>query len=199
MVMLRASVMWMPIPRFAPPPTSRAPRKSTVKLRPETCTMPPPPRSSTNRFLSARVGPRCASVSTTSLLISPKQIPNRLCSARSRKKRQRAQGLRSADLALFRALVHHMRKIGVDARVIGQFRMEGRSQQVSLPNADDLILESAEHLHVRGDLGDVGRANEDAAHRRRVRLAVGRKREVGLEAIHLPPEGVAGHAHIHEA
>src|SRR4030081_487367 len=85
-----------------------------------------------------------------------------------------------------RRLPYLIEKELVDARVVGQLRMECGDEESALPREHGRAVEGREHLHVRPRLLDPRRADEDRAHR----LVSLPDVEVGLEAAPLPAERV---------
>src|SRR3954469_5422174 len=75
----------------------------------------------------------------------------------------------------------------VDARVVGQLRMERGDEDPAVAREHGVPVDLREHLDVRPDLGEPRCADEDRAQRR---IAVNDV-EVSLERSHLPPERVA--------
>src|SRR5690348_4630747 len=75
----------------------------------------------------------------------------------------------------------------VDARVVGQLRMERGDEQAPLPREHRMAVELGEHLDLRAHLLDPRRADEDGAQR----LVAPVHGEIGLEARDLPAERVA--------
>src|SRR5215471_312997 len=83
----------------------------------------------------------------------------------------------------------------VDARVVGQLRMEGRHEQPSLTQKHGLAVELREHLHFRTRIAHTGRADEDASER----LVLPVELQIGFEAGDLPAVGVAAHLEVEQA
>src|SRR5437868_15287316 len=76
----------------------------------------------------------------------------------------------------------------VDARVVGELRMERRDEHASLPREHRMAVHLGEHLDVGPRIVDPRRPDEDPAHRL-AETGV----EVGLEAAHLAAERVPLH------
>src|SRR5215470_7632412 len=83
----------------------------------------------------------------------------------------------------------------VHPRVVGQLRMERRDQHAPLAQQHRLAVQLRQDLDVRARLGDTRSADEDAPQR----LVVAGELEVGLEARHLAPVGVARHLEVEHA
>src|ERR1700751_6323987 len=64
-------------------------------------------------------------------------------------------------------LAHQVQESLVDARVVGQLRVEGGDQKPSLTRQDRMAVELREHLDVRPRLLEPRRADEDRAPRLR--------------------------------
>src|SRR5689334_19814165 len=89
----------------------------------------------------------------------------------------------------------------VHADVPGDLGVERRREQVPLPHRDDptrgrSTLDLGEDLHLRRDLLDPGRPDEDGADGVAVHALEG---QVLLEALDLTAEGVAAHRHVDAA
>lgn len=78
--------------------------------------------------------------------------------------------------------------------VVRQFRVKGRSQQVALPDGDDVLLVGPQALNTLAKPGDDRRSNENGAKRG----IQDRKLHVRLKAVHLGSEGVAPDGHIEQ-
>src|SRR4051794_16809952 len=86
------------------------------------------------------------------------------------------------DIAL---LSNQLQELLVYPSIVGQFRMERRNEDAPLAQQHGLAVQFDEHLHRTG-VAHARRADENPSQR----LAV-TEVEVGLEARHLPPVGVA--------
>src|SRR4051794_28012825 len=75
----------------------------------------------------------------------------------------------------------------VDARVVGQLRMERGDEDAPLPREDRMTVDLGQHLDVGASVLDPRRTDEDGAHG----LVAVTDVEVGLERVHLAAEGVA--------
>src|SRR5215475_5393147 len=62
-------------------------------------------------------------------------------------------------------LPHQVQKPLVDARVVGQLRMEGRNEEPSLARQHRMAVDLREHLHIRSRLLEPRRADEDGSQR----------------------------------
>src|SRR5204863_10197268 len=82
-------------------------------------------------------------------------------------------------------LPHQLEELLVHALVVWQLRVERSDDDPALAQEHGLAVELGEYLHLRPGVDDARRADEDAAQRLPVEL------EVGLEARHLSPVGVA--------
>src|SRR5262249_60575557 len=60
-------------------------------------------------------------------------------------------------------LPHQVQKPLVDARVVGQLRMEGRNEEPSLARQHRVAVDLREHLHIRSRLLEPRRADEDCS------------------------------------
>src|SRR6266550_3683885 len=87
------------------------------------------------------------------------------------------------DMAL---LPNQVKEALVDARVVGQLRVERGDDEASLAQQHRLAVELREHLDPRPDLTNAGRADEDAGQR----LTVAGEHKIGLEARDLAAVGV---------
>src|SRR5436190_14136557 len=87
------------------------------------------------------------------------------------------------DMAL---LPDEVEKALVDARIVGQLRVERRDEEASFPQQHRLAVQLREHLDLRPDLTNAGRADEHAAQR----YTVAGECKVGLEARDLAAVGV---------
>src|SRR4029450_6593249 len=83
-------------------------------------------------------------------------------------------------------LPHEFEKALVDARVVGQLRMERGDDKTSLAQKDGLAVELRQHLDLGPDVADARRADETPPQR----LAVAGEGEIGLEARDLAAVGV---------
>src|SRR5665648_1031947 len=83
----------------------------------------------------------------------------------------------------------------VQARVVGELRMERRDEHPALAGGDDAALAGGEHLDPGPGALDPRRADEHGAERRRADAC---DRQVRLEAADLAPEGVAPRHDVHE-
>src|SRR5512133_585658 len=75
----------------------------------------------------------------------------------------------------------------VHPRIVGQLGMEGRDDESPLAQEHRLAVEVGQHLDVGASLSHPRSTDEHSSQR----LAIARKRQVGLEARHLAPVGVA--------
>src|ERR1700751_683268 len=91
-------------------------------------------------------------------------------------------------------LPHDLEEPLVNARVVGQLRMERCHEEATLARQDRMAVELREHLDLRRRLFEPGRADEDSAERLLALSDV----DVSLEAVHLPAEGVAPRAPVAE-
>src|SRR4051812_7241739 len=88
-----------------------------------------------------------------------------------------------------RLLLHQFEKPLVNARVVGQLRVERSDDEAPLPQQHRLPVEFREHLDPRPDLAHAGRSYEDPPKGRALR-ALSFQVEIGLEAGDLAPVGV---------
>src|SRR5690349_10444093 len=93
-----------------------------------------------------------------------------------------------------RFLPHQVQEPLVDARVVGQLRVEGRDEESSLARQHRMTVDLREHLDLRPRLLEPRRADEDGPQRLVAVLDV----EVGFEAPHLATERVAPGAVVAE-
>src|SRR5689334_4719231 len=93
-----------------------------------------------------------------------------------------------------RRLPYLVQKELVDPRIVGQLGMERRNEDPSLPREHRMPVDLGEHLDVGPRLLDPRRADEDGAHG----LVPVPDIEVGLEAVHLPAEGIAADGDVCE-
>ena len=61
-------------------------------------------------------------------------------------------------------MCNHFEKVRMDAGIIRELGVEGKSKQILLANPDNLVLIAAERRDIRTQFGDIGSANEDATH-----------------------------------
>src|SRR5690348_4195386 len=92
------------------------------------------------------------------------------------------------------SLPYLVQKELVDPRVVRQLRVERGDEQPPVAREHRVPVDLGEDLDVRPRLLDPRRADEDRAHG----LVAVADRQVGLEARHLPTEGVASHAEVPE-
>src|SRR5581483_1570580 len=85
-----------------------------------------------------------------------------------------------------RSLPYLVQEQLVDARVVGQLRMEGGDEQTPVAREHRMAVDLRQHLDLRAGVGDPRRADEDRAHR----LVAVADVEVGLERMHLTPPRV---------
>src|SRR5919201_6139597 len=90
-----------------------------------------------------------------------------------------------------RLLSDGVQKELVDARVGGQLRVERGDEDPPIAREYRVAADLGQHLDVRPDLLDPGRADEDRAQRLLVADV-----EIGLEARHLAPERVPAYADV---
>src|SRR5215475_13198308 len=94
-----------------------------------------------------------------------------------------------------RLLPHDVQEPLVDARVVGQFRMEGSDEEASGARQHRMAFELREHLDLGAWLLEPGRADEDGPKR----LVPVTDVEVRLEAPHLAAERVPSRRPVAEA
>jgi hypothetical protein len=92
-------------------------------------------------------------------------------------------------------LPHEVEEALVNARVVGQLRVEGRHQEAPLTEQDRLAVQLGEHFYPWTCLGDSRRPDEDSAQR----LVLAGELDVGFEARHLSSVRVAAHGQVDEA
>src|SRR2546427_7816425 len=83
-------------------------------------------------------------------------------------------------------LFYQLEKALVQARVVGQLRVERGDEEATLARKDRVPVDRGEDLDVRPDIRDPRRADEDRVHRLGLAFDV----ELRLEARDLTPEGV---------
>src|SRR5947199_3834088 len=83
-------------------------------------------------------------------------------------------------------LPDEVEKTRVDAGVVRQLWVERGHDDTSLAQEHGLAVELGQHLNLRPDLADAGRADEDSTQR----LSFAAEREIGLEARDLSSVGV---------
>src|SRR3954469_16230779 len=83
----------------------------------------------------------------------------------------------------------------VDARVVGQLRMERRDEDAPLPREHRMTVDLRQHLDAGTRFLDPRRADEDRAHR----LVAVADVEVRFEGVHLPAERIPPHADVRQA
>src|SRR5436309_2474091 len=97
-------------------------------------------------------------------------------------------------------LAHDVQEPLVDARIVGQLRVEGRDEEPAVAGQHRMAVDLREHLDVWPRLLEPRRADEDGAQRLvAVPTAVSEHLQVGLEAAHLPAERVAARPVVAEA
>src|SRR6266540_1718873 len=92
-------------------------------------------------------------------------------------------------------LPHELEEALVNARVIGQLRVEGRDQEAPLAEQDRFAVQLGEHFYPWACLGDARRPDKDSAQR----LILAGELDVGFKARHLSSVGVSAHDHVDEA
>src|SRR5579884_21461 len=92
-------------------------------------------------------------------------------------------------------LPHDVQEPLVDARVVGELRVEGRDEEPPLARQHRMAVDLREHLDVRPRLLQPGRPDEDRVDR----LVAVADAELGLEALHLAAERVAPRPEVAEA
>src|ERR1700751_2610296 len=93
-----------------------------------------------------------------------------------------------------RCLPHDVQEPLVDARIVGELRMEGGDEEPSLARQHRMAVEFGKHLDVRSRVVEPRRTDEDCPER----LVSVTDVEVGLEAVRLPAECVAPGAPVAE-
>src|SRR5512142_2484240 len=91
-------------------------------------------------------------------------------------------------------LPHDVQEALVDARVVGQLRVEGGDEEPPLARQHRMTVEDGEHVHVGPRVLEPRRPDEDGAKR----LVPVPDVEIGLEAVHLAAERVALRAVVAE-
>src|SRR5437773_9136690 len=93
-----------------------------------------------------------------------------------------------------RLLPYLMQEQLVNARVVGELRMERGDEDPSLSGKHRMAVDLGEHLDVRTGCLDPRGADEDRAHG----LVAVADVDIGLEALHLTAERVPLHPDVHE-
>jgi hypothetical protein len=94
-----------------------------------------------------------------------------------------------------RPLFYQLEEPFVDARVVGQLRVESCDEHSALPREHGMPVVLGKDLHLRPGLRDPRCADEDATERHRIAVDV----EVSFEAVHLPPPRVSSDLEVDEA
>ena len=84
----------------------------------------------------------------------------------------------------------------MQARIVGQLRVEGAGEHAAFADRHRVPVVGGEHLHLRAVALDPGRPDEDGAQRL---VADSLDLQIGLEALQLAPEGVAGRRRVDQA
>src|SRR4051812_38196208 len=155
---------------------------------------PPPSRAAT---MIARVSfekslPRFASAAPFLCLIDDHLLCPDTGPRSRRRQSRRLRSLVALRRVYARSLAYLVQKELVDARVVGQLRMERGDEDPPLPREHRMTVDLGEHLDVGPRLLDPRRADEDRAHR----LVTVPDVEIRFEGVDLPAEGVSADADV---
>jgi len=100
-------------------------------------------------------------------------------------------------LALSGIAVNQRQKVFMQSEVGSKLRMKGGSHYITLPGSHRRAVgEACQHFDAPAHLFNPGRSNKHSVKRRGSQHGY---IEVGLEAVHLPAEGIAPHCYVHRA